>query len=108
MLQFWCVQRVWPLPGYVEGHLGLLTGMLKGLCVHRGQALKGRLAYAVADARAFAAQQSADAERTKRSYSQVSATLWARPCSSVHCPWTATLPIKDQGSLLRTYRAGKA
>lgn len=45
-----------------------------GLCATWVQALKGRLAYAVADARAFSAQQTADAERTKRSYSQVGAT----------------------------------
>ena len=39
------------------------------------QALKTRLSEAVGEARAFAVQQKADAERTKRTYSQVTAGL---------------------------------
>ena len=41
----------------------------------RLQALKTRLSEAVSEAQAFAAQQKADAERTKRTYSQVTAGL---------------------------------
>ena len=39
------------------------------------QALKTRLSEAVGEARAFAQQQKADAERTKRTYSQVTVGL---------------------------------
>ncbi len=39
------------------------------------QALKEKLEEAVNEARAFAAQQKADAERTKRSFSQVKTKL---------------------------------
>lgn len=47
------------------------------------QALEQKLSEAVSEAKAFAAQQQADADRTKRSYSQVFSPLRSVPHGSL-------------------------
>jgi hypothetical protein len=72
------------------------------------QALNDKLAEGAAEAQAFAEQQKADAERTKRPYSQVCWVVWDDPSTNMCLPlrvcrpyaaWTAILALSPAGAV---------